>query len=438
MNLCLFDLDHTLLPIDSDHAWGEFIDPPRLGRRRRRSRAATTRSTRSTRPARSTSTPTSRFATAPLRERGAAAAGALRTRSFMREVIAPAHPAAGAGAGARAPGARRPGRDRHRHQRIRHRADRRRPSASTQLIAVRARARRRAAPSPARIARHADLPRRQGHARGAVAGRARAATGATSSASASTAIRINDLPLLERAHRPGGHQPDAGARGHRARARLAHPETVRMIKKFIDKLLGKTAAAARPARRRSASASRSPSAEHGIDPALVDERARQGGAARCRTPATRPTSSAARCATCCSACARRTSTSPPTPRPSRSRRLFRRAFIIGRRFRIVHVVYGRGREHEVIEVSTFRAYLDSGRRRAGGRQREDQQERTGRHEARGRRQRPRAARQRLGPADRRRRAARLHHQRDVLRPGDADRGRLPRRHQGRQEASCCA
>ena len=24
-NLCLFDLDHTLLPIDSDHAWGEFV-----------------------------------------------------------------------------------------------------------------------------------------------------------------------------------------------------------------------------------------------------------------------------------------------------------------------------------------------------------------------------------------------------------------------------
>jgi poly(A) polymerase len=36
-----------------------------------------------------------------------------------------------------------------------------------------------------------------------------------------------------------------------------------------------------------------------------------------------------------------------------------RAFIIGRRFRIVHVVFGRGREHEVIEVSTFRAYVDS-------------------------------------------------------------------------------
>ena len=25
VNLCLFDLDHTLLPIDSDHAWGEFM-----------------------------------------------------------------------------------------------------------------------------------------------------------------------------------------------------------------------------------------------------------------------------------------------------------------------------------------------------------------------------------------------------------------------------
>lgn len=25
MNLALFDLDHTLLPLDSDHAWGEFV-----------------------------------------------------------------------------------------------------------------------------------------------------------------------------------------------------------------------------------------------------------------------------------------------------------------------------------------------------------------------------------------------------------------------------
>ena len=41
--------------------------------------------------------------------------------------------------------------------------------------------------------------------------------------------------------------------------------------------------------------------------------------------------------------------------PEQVKALFRRAFIIGRRFRIVHVVFGRGREHEVIEVSTFRA-----------------------------------------------------------------------------------
>jgi len=45
--------------------------------------------------------------------------------------------------------------------------------------------------------------------------------------------------------------------------------------------------------------------------------------------------------------------------PEQVKSLFRRAFIIGRRFRIVHVVYGRGRDHEVVEVSTFRAYLDS-------------------------------------------------------------------------------
>ena len=45
--------------------------------------------------------------------------------------------------------------------------------------------------------------------------------------------------------------------------------------------------------------------------------------------------------------------------PEQIKSLFRRAFIIGRRFRLVHVVFGRGREHETIEVSTFRAYLDT-------------------------------------------------------------------------------
>ena len=45
--------------------------------------------------------------------------------------------------------------------------------------------------------------------------------------------------------------------------------------------------------------------------------------------------------------------------PEQVKGLFRRAFIIGRRFRIVHVIHGRGRDHEVIEVSTFRATMDS-------------------------------------------------------------------------------
>jgi poly(A) polymerase len=49
--------------------------------------------------------------------------------------------------------------------------------------------------------------------------------------------------------------------------------------------------------------------------------------------------------------------------PEQVKSLFRRAFIIGRRFRIVHVVFGRGRQDrglsEVIEVSTFRAMVEA-------------------------------------------------------------------------------
>lgn len=49
--------------------------------------------------------------------------------------------------------------------------------------------------------------------------------------------------------------------------------------------------------------------------------------------------------------------------PEQVKSLFRRAFIIGRRFRIVHVVFGRGRDNEVIEVTTLRAYLDNSKAR---------------------------------------------------------------------------
>jgi poly(A) polymerase len=126
-----------------------------------------------------------------------------------------------------------------------------------------------------------------------------------------------------------------------------------MIKKFIDKLLGKPAAApkkASPLGRRVEIAAD----VHCIDPELLDERAVKvvktltdagfeayivGGAVRDLLLNVRPKDfDVATNAT-----------------PEQVKGLFRRAFIIGRRFRIVHVVYGRGREHEVIEVSTFRA-----------------------------------------------------------------------------------
>ncbi|HJV94499.1 MAG TPA: polynucleotide adenylyltransferase PcnB, partial [Albitalea sp.] len=131
-----------------------------------------------------------------------------------------------------------------------------------------------------------------------------------------------------------------------------------MIKKFIDKLLGKSPAngAAKPhPRGKRVEVSK---AEHGIDLALVDERAIKvvqtladagfeafivGGAVRDLLLGLRPKDfDVATNAT-----------------PEQVKGLFRRAFIIGRRFRIVHVVFGRGRDHEVIEVSTFRAMMDS-------------------------------------------------------------------------------
>ena len=132
-----------------------------------------------------------------------------------------------------------------------------------------------------------------------------------------------------------------------------------MIKKFIHKLLGKTIApgtsSGKPhfGKRKEVAAS-----VHGIDPDLVDRRAVDvvrtlqqagfeayivGGAVRDLLLGLRPKDfDVATNAT-----------------PEQVKSLFRRAFIIGKRFRIVHVVYGRGREHDVIEVSTFRAYLDN-------------------------------------------------------------------------------
>ncbi len=135
-----------------------------------------------------------------------------------------------------------------------------------------------------------------------------------------------------------------------------------MIKRLIKKILGQPADAASGTSGKSAHLSGKRvdigPKEHGIDPALVDDRAIKvvqtlqdagfeayivGGAVRDLLLGLRPKDfDVATNAT-----------------PEQVKGLFRRAFIIGRRFRIVHVVYGRGREHEVIEVSTFRAYLDN-------------------------------------------------------------------------------
>lgn len=129
-----------------------------------------------------------------------------------------------------------------------------------------------------------------------------------------------------------------------------------MIKKFIDKLLGKAPkpASGVPLGKRV----EVPKEQHGIDLSLVDERAIKvvktlaeagheayivGGAVRDLLLGLRPKDfDVATSAT-----------------PEDVKALFRRAFIIGRRFRIVHVVFGRGRDHEVIEVSTFRALIDA-------------------------------------------------------------------------------
>ncbi len=129
-----------------------------------------------------------------------------------------------------------------------------------------------------------------------------------------------------------------------------------MIRKLIDRLMGKSAPSSRPTslgRRVEVAAS-----EHGIDPQLLDDHAVRvvrtlkeagfeayivGGAVRDLLVGRRPKDfDVATNAT-----------------PEQVKGLFRRAFIIGRRFRIVHVVFGRGRDHEVIEVSTFRALLDA-------------------------------------------------------------------------------
>ena len=90
----------------------------------------------------------------------------------------------------------------------------------------------------------------------------------------------NDMPLLEKVtspwppiRTPGSEAIAAAGNGARA-----YPEPIRMIKKFIDRLLGKSPAA--PARRASPFGKREdvPVSVHGIDLKLVDQRRTRRGA----------------------------------------------------------------------------------------------------------------------------------------------------------------
>ncbi len=88
MNLCVFDLDLTLLPIDSDHAWGEFVialgwvDPDRF-------RAGNDVFYEQYKRGALDIHAYIDFATAPLRARTAAERSAGQAR-FMREIVEPA------------------------------------------------------------------------------------------------------------------------------------------------------------------------------------------------------------------------------------------------------------------------------------------------------------------------------------------------------------
>jgi HAD superfamily hydrolase (TIGR01490 family) len=92
MNLCLFDLDDTLLPFDSDHAWGQFVvrqgwvDAAEFARRNdlfyEQYKAGTLDIHAYI-----------EYATRPWRDRPAPEMRAAHAR-FMAEVITPLHPAA--------------------------------------------------------------------------------------------------------------------------------------------------------------------------------------------------------------------------------------------------------------------------------------------------------------------------------------------------------
>lgn len=131
-----------------------------------------------------------------------------------------------------------------------------------------------------------------------------------------------------------------------------------MIKTFFKKFVKRANHGASGAARSSQEPRIYSAAEHGIDPQWIDDRARQvvqtlqqggyrayivGGAVRDLLLDLRP----------------KDFDVSTDATPEQVKKLFKRAFIIGRRFRIVHVVFGGGPRRFVVEVSTFRAYFEN-------------------------------------------------------------------------------
>ena len=209
--MALFDLDHTLLPIDSDYSWGEFTqqigwtDPVEFKRRNDAFYEHYLAGTLDVHDY-------VRFAVEALRAARPARPGEAHAR-FMREVDRAGAAAAGAGPGARPPAARRHGGDRHRHQRVRHAPDRRglRRAGADRGASWSAMP---AAGSPARSPACPPCARARWCAwRSGWRGRGLDWLDVETTFYSDS---INDLPLLERVDHPVATNPDAGA-AHRSR-----------------------------------------------------------------------------------------------------------------------------------------------------------------------------------------------------------------------------
>ena len=201
------------------------------------------------------------------------------------------------------------------------------------------------------------------------------------------------------------HSSSAAPAPPRMQPSSARPTGPSMIRRFFARLIpgqgpAKTRASMGPTRTRSASAR--------------SRAARKTSSASCSKPASRPSSSAAPCAICCSGSRRRTSTSRPTRRRNRSSRCSGAPSSSAAAFGWSTC----SRAPETIEVSTFRA------RQTG----DDAADEHGRL----------LSDNVFGSQARRRAAPRFHHQRALLRSGHRGSLGLCRRRRRRQGAAHAA